>query len=160
MVRLARRRVRGAPLRADRARSAAATTRSPRHGRNVVACKPSGPENASPAARLTRRGAARAAAGRRKGIELIASENFTSAAVMEALGSPLTNKYSEGLPGARYYGGNEVIDQARGACVRSRANARGVRSRRGAARGAAAEKGSARLLPSRADGGRLARAPG
>jgi glycine/serine hydroxymethyltransferase len=51
--------------------------------------------------------------GRRKGIELIASENFTSAAVMEALGSPLTNKYSEGLPGARYYGGNEVIDQAR-----------------------------------------------
>lgn len=32
---------------------------------------------------------------------------------MEALGSPLTNKYSEGLPGARYYGGNEVIDQVR-----------------------------------------------
>jgi glycine hydroxymethyltransferase len=50
---------------------------------------------------------------RSKGIELIASENFTSAAVMEALGSPLTNKYSEGLPGARYYGGNEVIDKAR-----------------------------------------------
>jgi glycine/serine hydroxymethyltransferase len=48
-----------------------------------------------------------------KGIELIASENFTSAAVMEALGSPLTNKYSEGLPGARYYGGNEVIDKVR-----------------------------------------------
>ena len=48
-----------------------------------------------------------------KGIELIASENFTSAAVMEALGSALTNKYSEGLPGARYYGGNEVIDKAR-----------------------------------------------
>ena len=52
-------------------------------------------------------------APRSKGIELIASENFTSAAVMEALGSPLTNKYSEGLPGARYYGGNEVIDKAR-----------------------------------------------
>lgn len=50
---------------------------------------------------------------RSKGIELIASENFTSAAVMEALGSPLTNKYSEGLPGGRYYGGNEVIDKAR-----------------------------------------------
>ncbi|KAF9163544.1 Serine hydroxymethyltransferase, cytosolic [Actinomortierella ambigua] len=45
------------------------------------------------------------------GLELIASENFTSQAVMEANGSPLTNKYSEGLPGARYYGGNEYIDQ-------------------------------------------------
>lgn len=49
---------------------------------------------------------------RRQGIELIASENFTSRAVMETLGSCLTNKYSEGLPGARYYGGNENIDQA------------------------------------------------
>ncbi|MCO5614054.1 hypothetical protein L7F22_068335 [Adiantum nelumboides] len=46
-----------------------------------------------------------------KGIELIASENFTSQAVMEVLGSHLVNKYSEGLPGARYYGGNEYIDQ-------------------------------------------------
>jgi len=45
------------------------------------------------------------------GLELIASENFTSLAVMEANGSALTNKYSEGLPGARYYGGNEYIDQ-------------------------------------------------
>lgn len=45
------------------------------------------------------------------GLELIASENFTSRAVMEANGSCLTNKYSEGLPGNRYYGGNEVIDQ-------------------------------------------------
>lgn len=89
-----------------------------------MACKPFGPEKRSPAARLTRCGAARAAAGRRKGIELIASENFTSAAVMEALGSPLTNKYSEGLPGARYYGGNEVIDQARGSCSLSRAGKR------------------------------------
>jgi glycine hydroxymethyltransferase len=52
----------------------------------------------------------------RKGIELIASENFTSRAVMEALGSPLTNKYSEGQPGARYYGGNEVIDQVELLC--------------------------------------------
>jgi len=43
-------------------------------------------------------------------LELIASENFTSQAVMEANGSALTNKYSEGLPGARYYGGNEYID--------------------------------------------------
>ena len=47
-----------------------------------------------------------------KCIELIASENFTSRAVMECLGSALTNKYSEGQPGARYYGGNEVIDKA------------------------------------------------
>ncbi len=45
------------------------------------------------------------------GIELIASENFTSRAVMEVLGSSLTNKYSEGLPGGRYYGGTEVIDE-------------------------------------------------
>ncbi|KAG0239931.1 Serine hydroxymethyltransferase, cytosolic [Actinomortierella wolfii] len=50
------------------------------------------------------------------GLELIASENFTSQAVMEANGSPLTNKYSEGLPGARYYGGNEYIDQIENLC--------------------------------------------
>jgi glycine hydroxymethyltransferase len=49
-------------------------------------------------------------------IELIASENFTSRAVMEALGSALTNKYSEGQPGARYYGGNEVIDKIENLC--------------------------------------------
>ncbi|KAI4337121.1 hypothetical protein L6164_015573 [Bauhinia variegata] len=46
-----------------------------------------------------------------KSLELIASENFTSKAVMEAVGSCLTNKYSEGLPGKRYYGGNEIIDE-------------------------------------------------
>jgi glycine hydroxymethyltransferase len=45
------------------------------------------------------------------GLELIASENFVSPAVMEAMGSPLTNKYAEGLPGKRYYGGCEVVDQ-------------------------------------------------
>ena len=45
------------------------------------------------------------------GIELIASENFVSPAVMEAAGSVLTNKYAEGLPGKRYYGGCEVVDQ-------------------------------------------------
>lgn len=50
------------------------------------------------------------------GIELIASENFTSKAVMECLGSCMTNKYSEGLPGARYYGGNEFVDQAENLC--------------------------------------------
>ena len=46
----------------------------------------------------------------RNGIELIASENFTSPAVMEAAGSVLTNKYAEGYPGKRYYGGCEVVD--------------------------------------------------
>jgi glycine hydroxymethyltransferase len=45
-------------------------------------------------------------------IELIASENFTSAAVMEATGSVLTNKYAEGLPGKRYYGGCDIVDEA------------------------------------------------
>ena len=47
----------------------------------------------------------------RKGIELIASENFTSLQVMQASGSCLTNKYAEGYPGKRYYGGCEVVDQ-------------------------------------------------
>ena len=46
-----------------------------------------------------------------EGLELIASENFTSRAVMECLGSCLTNKYSEGLPNKRYYGGNDYIDK-------------------------------------------------
>lgn len=45
------------------------------------------------------------------GIELIASENFVSDSVMEAMGSVLTNKYAEGLPGKRYYGGCEIVDQ-------------------------------------------------
>nr|MBU6203180.1 serine hydroxymethyltransferase [Acidobacteriota bacterium] len=45
------------------------------------------------------------------GLQLIASENFTSPAVMQATGSVLTNKYSEGYPGKRYYGGNSVIDE-------------------------------------------------
>ncbi|MGA1570623.1 MAG: serine hydroxymethyltransferase [Ilumatobacteraceae bacterium] len=44
------------------------------------------------------------------GLQLIASENFTSPAVMKAVGSVLTNKYSEGYPGKRYYGGNQVVD--------------------------------------------------
>ena len=52
----------------------------------------------------------------RTGIELIASENFCSRAVMEALGSCMTNKYSEGQPGARYYGGNEHIDRIERLC--------------------------------------------
>ena len=44
-------------------------------------------------------------------IELIASENFVSEAVMEAMGSHLTNKYAEGYPGARYYGGCQYVDE-------------------------------------------------
>eukprot|EP01086_Lenisia_limosa_P000524 TRINITY_DN10929_c0_g1_i1.p1 TRINITY_DN10929_c0_g1~~TRINITY_DN10929_c0_g1_i1.p1 ORF type:complete len:450 (-),score=180.78 TRINITY_DN10929_c0_g1_i1:35-1384(-) len=51
-----------------------------------------------------------------RGLELIASENFTSQAALECLGSPLTNKYAEGLPGKRYYGGNEFIDQIETMC--------------------------------------------
>ena len=47
----------------------------------------------------------------RNHIELIASENFTSLAVMEAMGSHLTNKYAEGYPGARYYGGCDYVDE-------------------------------------------------
>jgi glycine hydroxymethyltransferase len=47
----------------------------------------------------------------RHGLELIASENFVSDAVLEAMGTPLTNKYAEGLPGKRYYGGCEFVDQ-------------------------------------------------
>ncbi|HEX9969690.1 MAG TPA: serine hydroxymethyltransferase [Acidimicrobiales bacterium] len=55
-------------------------------------------------------------------IQLIASENFTSPAVLEATGSVLTNKYSEGYPGKRYYGGNEVIDEVEElACERVKA---------------------------------------
>ncbi|MFC2760245.1 MAG: serine hydroxymethyltransferase, partial [Hallella multisaccharivorax] len=46
-----------------------------------------------------------------RGMELIASENFVSDEVMAAMGSYLTNKYAEGLPGKRYYGGCQVVDQ-------------------------------------------------
>jgi len=52
----------------------------------------------------------------KSGLELIASENFTSKGVMNILGSVLTNKYSEGLPGKRYYGGNCVIDKIESLC--------------------------------------------
>ena len=45
-------------------------------------------------------------------IQLIASENFTSPAVLETQGTVLTNKYSEGYPAKRYYGGNQVVDEA------------------------------------------------
>lgn len=55
-------------------------------------------------------------ARQRNSLVLIASENFTSRAVLDALGSVLSNKYSEGYPGARYYGGNENIDQVEILC--------------------------------------------
>ncbi len=53
----------------------------------------------------------------KQGLELIASENYVSKAVLEAMGSVLTNKYSEGYPGKRYYGGNEIIDQAENTAI-------------------------------------------
>ncbi len=52
------------------------------------------------------------------GLELIASENFTSRSVMDCLSSVLTNKYSEGLPNRRYYGGNQFIDQVENLCIK------------------------------------------
>lgn len=61
-----------------------------------------------------------------KSLELIASENFTSRAVMECLGSALTNKYSEGLPHARYYGGNEIVDQVEILCQKRALQAYGL----------------------------------
>ncbi|MEU4549848.1 serine hydroxymethyltransferase [Nonomuraea dietziae] len=54
----------------------------------------------------------------RGGLQLIASENFTSPAVLAALGSTLTNKYAEGYPGTRYYGGCEVVDRAERLAIR------------------------------------------
>ncbi|CAL1352597.1 unnamed protein product [Linum trigynum] len=63
-----------------------------------------------------------------KGIELIASENFVCRAVMEALGSHLTNKYSEGMPGARYYGGNQYIDEIETLCCKRALDAFGLDS--------------------------------
>ena len=46
-----------------------------------------------------------------EGMEMIASENYVSSAVLEAMGSVFTNKYSEGYPGKRYYGGNQIVDK-------------------------------------------------
>lgn len=59
----------------------------------------------------------------KNGIELIASENFTSSAVLKYLGSVFTNKYSEGLPGKRYYGGNKHIDELESLCIKRALNA-------------------------------------
>ncbi|KAI9836869.1 MAG: Cytochrome B translational activator protein cbs2 [Sarea resinae] len=60
-------------------------------------------------------------------INLIPSENFTSQAVLDALGSVMQNKYSEGYPGARYYGGNEHIDEAERLCQRRALQAFGLK---------------------------------
>lgn len=62
----------------------------------------------------------------RQGITLIPSENFTSQAVMDALGSEMQNKYSEGYPGARYYGGNEFIDESEALCQQRALDAFGL----------------------------------
>ena len=59
----------------------------------------------------------------KRGLELIASENFTSKSVMECLGSVLTNKYSEGQSGNRYYGGCQFIDQVENLCKERALNA-------------------------------------
>lgn len=61
-------------------------------------------------------------------IELIASENFTSRAVLESLGSVFTNKYSEGYPGNRYYGGNEIVDELETICKQRALKAFGLSS--------------------------------
>ena len=54
----------------------------------------------------------------KEGIELIASENYVSEDVLKAMGSILTNKYSEGYPHKRYYGGNEYIDKIEEECIK------------------------------------------
>ena len=67
------------------------------------------------------------------GLQLIASENFTSPAVMRAVGSVLTNKYSEGYPGKRYYGGNAVVDDVEALAIAPRQGAVRGRPRQRAA---------------------------
>jgi glycine hydroxymethyltransferase len=62
----------------------------------------------------------------RDSIALIPSENYTSLAVLDALGSVMQNKYSEGYPGARYYGGNEFIDMAESLCQKRALEAYGL----------------------------------
>ena len=60
------------------------------------------------------------------GLEMIPSENFASKAVMEAEGSVFTNKYSEGYPGKRYYGGNEFVDKVETLAIERAKKAFGV----------------------------------
>src|SRR5690606_20175778 len=90
-------------------------------------------------------------------LQLIASENFTSPEVLRATGSVLTNKYSEGYPGKRYYGGNQVIDEVediarRRACELFGAEHANVQPHAGAARARAAAApggGAAARAPAR-----------
>src|SRR4030067_3543362 len=63
---------------------------------------------------------------RREGLEMIPSENHTSLAVLEALGSILTDKYSEGYPGKRYYGGNQFFDEIENLAIERTKKAFGV----------------------------------
>ncbi|MDZ4231626.1 MAG: serine hydroxymethyltransferase, partial [Candidatus Pacearchaeota archaeon] len=63
---------------------------------------------------------------RQLGLEMIPSENHTSLAVLEALGSVLTDKYSEGYPGKRYYAGNEFIDKIENLAIARAKEAFGV----------------------------------
>jgi hypothetical protein len=92
-----------------RRRSALSTDRRTRSSHDVLGTRLRRPRGAGPGDRgvvldeLTRL---------RGGLQLIASENFTSPAVLAALGSTLSNKYAEGYPGKRYYGGCEVVDRA------------------------------------------------
>ena len=65
-------------------------------------------------------------ARQKRSVTLIPSENFTSKAVMDLLGSEMQNKYSEGYPGERYYGGNEVIDKAESLCQKRALDAFGL----------------------------------
>src|SRR5215212_8466102 len=81
-------------------------TKAPKPSRNVVMPAGSLAQSDPEIARLIDNEVDR----ERSGLELIASENFVSPAVLQAMGTPLTNKYAEGLPGKRYYGGCEFID--------------------------------------------------
>ena len=93
-----------------------------------------------------------------QGLEMIASENFTSRAVMEAQGSVLTNKYAEGLPGKRYYGGCEFVDEAEQLAIDRAKQLFGAEPLRYAGFTAWRRRGSAELttakaVPERSSGG-------
>ena len=94
------------------------------------------------------------------GLELIASENFVSQAVLEAAGSVMTNKYAEGYPGKRYYGGNYVVDDAEElartrACELFGAEHANVQPHAGAIANMVADRKSTRLNSSHSDRSRM-----
>ena len=96
-----------------------------------------GARSPRPIPKSPKRDPRRTCTARTSGLELIASENFVSTAVLEAAGSVLTNKYAEGYPGKRYYGGCEFVDvveraghRAREGAVRRRARQRAAALRR------------------------------